>query len=70
MSTDKNQEMTDQEIIEKGIGALRKALGYKGLLRFMSQMEQGRDYLKIQEKLFENMSVDEIYNAARDSLES
>ena len=70
MSTDKNQEMTDREIIEKDIGALRKALGYKGLHRFVGQMEQGRDYLKIQEKLFENMSVDEIYSAARDSLES
>lgn len=48
--------------------ALEKALGHIGLMRFMSQIEYAKDYLKVQERLYENMSIDEIYEAAKDSL--
>ncbi|MGI6649360.1 MAG: hypothetical protein ACOX5W_09970 [Bacillota bacterium] len=68
MSVDARYELTDKEIIEQGITALIRELGYKGLVRFMSQFEQGLDYLIIQESLFQNMSVDDLYEASRDSL--
>lgn len=68
MTTKARYELSDGEIIDRGIRALQKALGYNGLIRFMSQMERGMDYLKIQEKLYENMSVDDIYEATKDSL--
>jgi len=68
MSVDARYELTDKEIIEQGITALIRELGYKGLVRFMSQLERGLDYLKIQDSLFENMSVDDLYEASRDSL--
>ena len=67
MSVDARYELTDKEIIEQGITALIRELGYKGLVRFMSQFEQGLDYLIIQESLFQNMSVDDLYEASRDS---
>ena len=68
MNTEARYELSDSEIIDRGMRALEKALGHIGLMRFMSQIEYAKDYLKVQERLYENMSIDEIYEAAKDSL--
>jgi hypothetical protein len=67
LSNDKTK-FTDREIIEKGTRALIKELGYSGFLRFIRQIDGSgeEDYLKIDEKIFEDMSVDEIYEEAKE----
>lgn len=52
----------DRDIRQMGIKALTKELGYAGTVRFLRQFAKGEgDYLKIQDRLFERMSVEEIY---------
>lgn len=52
----------DRDIRQIGIKALTKELGYAGTVRFLRQFVKGEgDYLKIQDHLFEGMSVEEIY---------
>lgn len=67
LSNDKTR-FTDREIIEKGTRALIKELGYSGFLRFIRQIDGSgeEDYLKIDEKIFKDMSVDEIYEEAKE----
>ena len=56
---------SDAVIWEKGLKVLYKHLGEVDAVRFLSQVSVGnKDYLKVQQKLFQGMSVDEIYDRA------
>ncbi len=70
LSNDKSR-YNDKEIIEMGSKALIKELGYAGFLRFIRQVENNsrEDYLKIQNQLYENQSVDEIFREAEENWE-
>ena len=58
---------SDMEVKRKGIKALFKELGEADAIRFLSQISyEKRDYLKIQERLFEGMTVEDIYKRAQD----
>lgn len=56
----------DKEIIEKGSKALIRELGYSGFLRFIRQIDEygNEDYLEIEKEIFEDMSLDHIYDSA------
>ena len=57
---------SDMEVKNKGLNALFKELGEVDAIRFLSQIRyEKKDYLAIQEKLFKNMSVDEIFEKAK-----
>jgi hypothetical protein len=56
---------SDSTIREKGLKVLYKYLGETKAVRFLSQVSaEKKDYLKIQQKLFQGMSVDELYEQA------
>ncbi|MEW6416803.1 MAG: hypothetical protein AB1480_01620 [Nitrospirota bacterium] len=58
---------SDTEIKRKGLNVLFKELGEADAIRFLSQISyEKRDYLKLQEKLFEGMTVEDIYKKARE----
>jgi hypothetical protein len=58
---------SDTEIKIKGIRILFKELGEADAIRFLSQISyEKRDYLKIQERLFEGMTVEDIYKKAQE----
>lgn len=58
---------SDMEVKRKGIKVLFKELGEADAIRFLSQISyEKRDYLKIQERLFERMTVEDIYKKAQD----
>lgn len=62
------KELTsDFEVREKGLRTLFKNLGEVDAIRFLSQITyEKRDYLKLQDKLFEGMNVEEIYKKAKE----
>ena len=64
-------EMTsDMEIRKKGLRVLFKNLGEVDAIRFLSQISyEKRDYLKIQDELFEGMTVEEIFRKAKEYAE-
>ncbi len=72
MLSNEKLKYTDKEILEKGSRALIKELGYSGFLRFIRQVEShsGQDYLKEQEKVYGDMSLNEIFDQARKHWES
>ena len=56
---------SDAVIREKGLKILYKHLGETDAFRFLSQVStEKKDYLKVQHKLFQGMSVDELYEKA------
>ena len=58
--------LSDIEVKKKGLNALFKELGEADAIRFLSQIRyEKKDYIAIQEKLFKNMSVDEIFKKAK-----
>lgn len=59
-------KLSDKEIIDKGSGALIKELGYSGFLRYIRNFEEGHgeDYLKVQDEIYKDMSLDEIFEKA------
>ena len=58
---------SDAEIKNKGIGVLFRELGEADALRFLSQLSyEKRDYLKLQDKLFEGMTVSDILKKAQE----
>lgn len=63
--------LTDKEIIEKGSRALIKELGYSGFLRFVRQVESSskEDYLNIDKEIFKDMSLDDIFEGAKEHWE-
>ena len=72
MLLNEKSKFTDREIIEKGSRALIKELGYSGFLRFIRYAEgiSKEDYLKLEDEIFEGMSLDEIYDNAKKHWES
>ena len=57
---------SDIEIRKKGLSVLFKNLGEVDAMRFLSQITyEKRDYLKLQDALFEGMSVESIYKKAK-----
>jgi uncharacterized protein YfbU (UPF0304 family) len=65
-------KFTDREIIEKGSRLLIKELGYSGFLRFILHTEGiiKEDYLKLENGIFDGMSLDEIYDNAKEHWEN
>jgi len=62
---------SDKEILEKGTKALIKEIGYSGYLRFIQQIEQNNsDYLKIQDEIFNDMNIEELYKKASENWET
>lgn len=58
---------SDIEIRKKGLSVLFKNLGEVDAMRFLSQITyEKRDYLKLQDELFEGMSVEDIYKKAKE----
>jgi hypothetical protein len=56
---------SDAVIREKGLKVLYKHLGETDAVRFLSQVStEKKDYLKAQQKLFQGMSVDQLYEQA------
>jgi hypothetical protein len=56
---------SDAAIREKGLKALYKHLGETDAVRFLAQVStEKKDYLKVQRKLFQGMSVDVLYEQA------
>lgn len=72
MLSNERSKYTDREIIEKGTRALIKELGYSGFLRFIRQSEGigKEDYLKVEDEIFHDMSLDEIYDNAKEYWEN
>lgn len=69
---DEKSKFTDKEIMERGSRALIKELGYSGFLRYIRQSEgvSKEDYLKSGDEVFEDMSLEEIYNNAKEHWEN
>jgi len=62
--------VSDIEIRKKGLNVLFKNLGEVDAMRFLSQITyEKRDYLKLQDELFEGMSVEDIYKKAKEYAE-
>ncbi|SDY53130.1 hypothetical protein SAMN05660462_00237 [Proteiniborus ethanoligenes] len=72
MSLNERLKFTDKEIIEKGSRVLIKELGYSGFLRFIRQVESSskEDYLNIDKEIFKDMSVDDIFEEAKEHWEN
>lgn len=66
MLSNKKNHLSDHEIIEKGSRALIQELGYSGFLRFMKHTDTTgkEDYLFFEDQIFEQMSLEDIFNAA------
>ena len=57
---------SDVEIRRRGLSILFKELGEADAIRFISQITyEKRDCLKLQDKLFKGMTVEEIYRRAQ-----
>ena len=67
---DKKFTMTDTEVIIRGIEALQKSLGYAATWRFLSLIHgDTTDYVKISQQLYQDQSIDEIYDRAKENWE-
>jgi hypothetical protein len=56
---------SDAEIRRKGLKVLFKGLGEVDAIRFLSQINyEKKDYIELQDKLFQGMTVEEIYSRA------
>jgi len=69
MLLNEKSKYNDKEIIEKGSNVLIKELGYSGFIRFIRQVENNgnEDYLSIQQEIYKDMNIDEIYKQAKDN---
>lgn len=68
MLTDKNNDISDAEIIEKANRAIIKELGVSGYMRYLRLRHidsNGKDYIKEQEEFYNNMTVEELSQIAR-----
>ena len=68
MLTNKNNDMTDAEIIEKANKAIIKELGVSGYMRYLRLRQpnnDGKDYVKEQEELYKDLCVDDLSQMAR-----
>jgi hypothetical protein len=56
---------SDADLREAGYTALMESLGYADAIRFLAQVREGQgDYLELQERIFGEASVDELYERA------
>ena len=71
MLLNEKSKFTDREIIEKGSRVLIKELGYSGFLRFIRHSGglSKEDYLKLEDEIFDGMTLNEIYNNAKEHWE-
>ena len=61
-----NTFLDDNAIRLNGIEALNKALGHAGALRFLALVHRDpTDYVEISRKLYEEQTVDEIFDRAQ-----
>lgn len=69
MLSNESYKFSDKEIVEKGSRILIKELGYSGFLRYIRHFEtgHGEDYLKIQDDIYKDLSLDEIFQQASDT---
>lgn len=66
MATKIKKEYSVEELRREAILILNKKLGAFNTYRFLAQVSQSRDdYLKLQERLFNDQNVDELYQAAK-----
>ena len=67
MLMNEKSKFTDREIIEKGSRVLIKELGYSGFLRFIRHSEgiSKEDYLKVEDEIFNGVSLDDLYENAK-----
>ena len=72
MLLNEKSSFTDREIIEKGSRALIKELGYSGFLRFIRHSEgiSKEDYLKLEDEIFDDLSLDDIFDNAKEHWEN
>lgn len=62
---------SDRDILDTGMKVLVDALGYSGAVRFLRHFSKGEgDYLVIQEKIFQGMDLEQIYEKAKEHYES
>jgi hypothetical protein len=58
--------LSDVALRQKGLHILFRELGEVDTVRFLSQIShEPKDYLALQNTLFKNMTVDEIYEKAK-----
>lgn len=72
MLTNKSNEISDAEIVEKANKAIIKELGVSGYMRYLRLRQtnnDGKDYVKEQEELYKDLSVDELSRKAREQWE-
>jgi hypothetical protein len=70
MTTIQGFKYTDVELRQVGIEALLQRLGYAETLRFLSQINAGEgDYLEWRERTFAGMTVDQIFDEAKEHFE-
>ena len=72
MLANKNNELTDTEIIEKANKAIIKELGVSGYMRYLRLRQlnnEGKDYIKEQEELYKDTDVKELSQMARNNWE-
>ncbi len=63
---EKVKVMDDAQIRISGIEALNKALGHTAALRFLTLLHrEPTDYVEISRRLYEGLSVDEIFDRAK-----
>jgi len=68
--TDQRFARSEMALREAGFMVLIRSLGYGDALRFLTQLIPGqRDYLELQDQIFGDANVDEIYEQARDHWE-
>lgn len=61
--------ISDIEIKRRGLSVLFRELGEAEAIRFLSQISyEKRNYLKLQEKLFKGMTVEDIHKKAEEYL--
>ena len=58
--------MTDVQVRTKGLRILLQGLGSIDTIRFLSQIShEVRDYMTIQDELFKDLTIDELYEQAK-----
>ncbi len=61
-------ELSDNVLIEKGTNALLKELGYAGFIKYLRLLTNGNnDYLKVQDEIYKERTVDEIFDEANET---
>jgi len=56
---------SNADLREAGYTALIESLGYSDAIRFLVHVSQGQgDYLELQDRIFGEMSVDDLYEQA------